>query len=82
MKNTPEKYNHWITLVITIAAVFGLGFKISYDVEANTKRSEENSATVDIIDRDNAVIKNELKHLRDEQKKMSDKIDKILEKLP
>ena len=82
MKTSPEKFNHWITFTVSCVLILGVGFKIQYDVDANTKRSEENQQTIDIIDKDNAVIQNELKHLREEQRKMSEKIDKILERLP
>ncbi len=75
MSKAPEKWNHWITLCVSCVLILGVGFKIQYDVDANTKRSEENQRTVDMIDKDTAVIKNELKHLRDG-------IHKILEKLP
>mgnify|MGYP005812759905 CR=1 FL=1 len=89
MGKAPEKINHWVTLVISVVLILGVGFKIQYDVESSETTNTKQDKSIEMLEKqlqqerqNNAVIQNELKHLKDEQMKQGDKLDKILERLP
>ena len=73
MFKKPEKIHQWLVLLGTICVSIGCVAKIAYDVEMNSDRSKENERTNQIIQTENAVIKNELKHI-------NEKLDQLLER--
>lgn len=80
MFKKPDKVHQWIVLIFFIVSAIGAGGKITYDIDMNKTRSTENSETNEIIKTENAVIKAEIEHLKEQNQRALDKLDRLLER--